>query len=1288
DDNEGFYASDEHGALLDEPPVLLDQLDESNDAYNSGTASTIEEWLAPNQAYISKFELQAQMDGTPDIQDGGVARWDDDDDPGNDSGPSNGVVRSFDSILYTLHYVTNLQNQLQPTYFRNGYLYVKFILPNVTKTRADFDLSSMLWLEDAIVTEDGVGVTVTGYYHMSAEAGSAAIPGEGELSVAVKVQGMAQGDEIQPEFWAWMDGYDVTETEPVVGQNEPKKVEANPVIVSAGVKMNIELWRRSDIYWREPGGFDFDTVASSPNYGEGTVDGRMYAYGLVLQVMNSDQTRKLKGVELPVGDITFDIKLKAELTTTDITGTETNQIMPLLWEYLPNGTLLADKRTMSWNSSSQWYGGIPWNSGGPDANSTYCANGGGWSMVQDGAVIHVTVDAYEFLRNGAYQWPLRYPSQGSDSTPYYGSDKGTGCFSTAYFQVLFPFPADVTDTMALYLTVSDTNLEAATLSTSKAPVTQQRTSDDLSRVGVLLNPPGDYQKWNYFTQKNNTANPSYNNLSSTQNGRMAGDAWAPWGDEIRIYSCFTIGVSTTIAQYPYAVNFFQKFDADAFQPVLTSAETPSHVFRTNANNTLQYHLLYASKLDGTNWASDLEMSDTHENDPTLKYYTSMAALVADETGLDGSITVRKCVAVLAEGRNGYSGLGSTYIGFNVNILDTAEMGSVYQTTNDLRFWKQTNGSLMTFDDTRYNADGAMLTKLETWDVRMQQTASSPYIKTVYDDFGQITSGTHAPTGDVSGGSLLIVGGKVTISKSVDQRQATSTPKVNYNVGAGQRRVDFVLTPNFVLAGDKDGVAAQPDDVIIIDTLPKKMNVIGSRYWMGGTYNVSLTGTHGGELDTSTATEIFLAPDYPELNDDGTTTLKWIIPNVKAGEGTLLPIHYSAYMDEDVENLDALVNTVQIQAELTDRRRPTGAFGNLATYTVRVSKLGQASLVKKLETPIVEMGEAVIFNVTHTNVGVTDYNNYKFLDVLPYDGDDRHSRIDGTYTAQLKISFPKYASGHTVVNVYELTGNDWSGKTVADVGSLPAIKRTVNGGSDTTTVDLTPGTTAVYLGGVLGGADSYTMQIILKPTGNKGGNVYWNDATAITAPSGTDYLLAPQVSGVVVNRTVSGLAWADANADGIRQTTEALLSGVKVTLYDNTEELPAKDVLEAAIPSVTTGADGKYLFESLAEGSYYVKFEGTGSFAIGSYAVTDKHVGGTQTDSDADAILAGDALIGARTDALSLPATNLVGPYGYHKLNIDAGFVPPDPPPPPPPWTPTPPTGSPPLTPTPPSDSPP
>lgn len=87
--------------------------------------------------------------------------------------------------------------------------------------------------------------------------------------------------------------------------------------------------------------------------------------------------------------------------------------------------------------------------------------------------------------------------------------------------------------------------------------------------------------------------------------------------------------------------------------------------------------------------------------------------------------------------------------------------------------------------------------------------------------------------------------------------------------------------------------------------------------------------------------------------------------------------------------------------------------------------------------------------------------------------------------------------------------------------------------------------------------------------------------------------APATNAKATKGQISGTVWYDANNDGIRQETEALLDDVSVFLIT-----PRGDVTDMAITE-----QGNYIFEQVTPGTYQVKVDG---YDIGLYTFTKPH----------------------------------------------------------------------------------
>lgn len=1211
-----WYNADDEGILI-KPYDLLDQGEEQNNAYNTGgQGSTIGGKLESDKARIDSLKIKSVVDGTKP--------WDSNDEPGNDSGATNGTVRTFDQLYYTLTYSTMLQNQEETVYYTSGDMYVRFVLPNVTFKEAKFDIESMPWLIGGKQVEENGNIILTGKRTITPEnPNTPVIPGEGELSAVIKVLGMANGSTLTPSFTAWMEGNSEDE-------DEYKTVVGDDINVSAAPSYNVQL--KTNGNYKDT--FNFNDNKNAPNYGAGNVTGRMYFYGITLQLMNEDQNKKLKGIELPKGEITLDINLNVMENGIDVTGSGEDEVMPLLWEYKPNDIGLTGNhnRNMAWTSSDDGIAAFysPLNSGGGPRGAT---NGGNWNMTQNSETISITVDSYEFLNaSKEYHWPTGNPGslKNAAGEDHYGVDKGIGCFSSGYFQVLVPFPQEIKGTLDWKFTVSDQNLMAESLTNQKLPQSKTNEnqilkSDDSVKVDVVFTKKGNYSKFTMQCDKDVKFYPYVPNA----------DAYTMQGDEFYLIASY-VARGNDGDTMGYAINLLQKFDDKAFQP-LDDAGKKSYKLFIEGFGDIDYELRYAAKPDGTGWGNseieaDAAMNEAKEDD--LIYFNSMAELKSHFASINPDAV---CVAVLVEGRNGRShDVG--YIGFKVKVAKDIEPGYVAQTTNRLKIWNKAVGEKMDFNDSVLSKEQDVKDLIKNPSYTLD---GSSYNKTQYDKYGQITDESHTPGGHWTGASFLIIGEKASITKSVTQKSGND-PKNTYELSAGERKVDYILKPK--LSSTKVGeVAELPSDVTIIDTLPKDLSVVGTKYMWGDQ-------------------EITPEDGYPQVDSStGETTIKFILEDVIAGK-SIDPITFTANIgnpgapDDVGAEIQQFTNKVTINST-RDMRVPNGTFGNLAKYTISTFKLGTSSFYKMINTPKREVNETMEYTISYNNTGGRSIDNLALLDVLPYNGDGRGTKIgDSTYTTKVKVDLTN-AKNSTNMTLMSTDSEGVRGKNVSQVSSTDfTSKGTVAGGSSE---EFEIGdATAFYLAGVLDDKDKYDITITLTPSNNAGGYIYGNDSTSTIDTSG-DYLYAPQVSGVVVKRDIAGTAWLDMNKDGIMDSDEMKLKGVKASLFTSTGQ-PAEDVRGNEVSAVTTGDDGKYLFEDLKEGTYQVVFESNDDskvFDISKFDITTKEAVPTKSlNSNATGSYSSSVLTKGTVADVALPGIDDVTVYGYINNHNNAGFI--------------------------------
>lgn len=174
--------------------ILMDSLavayatDTYSENFSGGGATTYSD--AIDQSYILAYEMDQVMDGT--------APFDADDAAGNDSNDSNGIVRTFDYVNYTLKYTTAIKDTVTEE-VTGANVMVEFQLP-CDPSEAEFNTETMNWCLDMVITyeyEDGststawnknkrvVNQKLTGKRMLvNGDAGNV-IPGTGTLSTGI-----------------------------------------------------------------------------------------------------------------------------------------------------------------------------------------------------------------------------------------------------------------------------------------------------------------------------------------------------------------------------------------------------------------------------------------------------------------------------------------------------------------------------------------------------------------------------------------------------------------------------------------------------------------------------------------------------------------------------------------------------------------------------------------------------------------------------------------------------------------------------------------------------------------------------------------------------------------------------------------------------------------------------------------------------------------------------------------------------------------------------------------------
>ena len=1101
----------------------------------------------------------------------GTAPFDGDDNPGNDSTKDNNIVRSFDSIQYDMTY----NGEINATVNQAD---LEFELSlNVSEKDASFNTEVLsAWMTDIVQKDvDGKCVLTGKSIYQYKDGNSAGFQSFSETKlVEVDVKGMNQSAEVVPTFKVKLKDQPKWEEKVMSADTEKAIVSATPMydieLVNVG-KMN------------SYNTFDFSSGnAGAPNAGKGNVDGRLMDFGVGIRLKSVDSEKGKKGFYIPDKFDNWTFKLNTGIKENG----KPSQQQPLLWDYKENNrnTTGASGRDMTNGTNAAYFAGaLPLTDSGKTSPNDYTTNNGGtWKFVQNAdGTIDVTVSgASLYDKNGNLVAPTQ---QGGGATPLSPTpSQGNLYVSTAYFQMVVPVEKSSTENKKYELEITDTDMKVPYVDGkgNQKTATEQTVKDNdkvVKEYETLTK--GNYGLFHYLVKENQQNKFWSDNLSSNNSG-MGLDAYALKGDTIQVVGSFSY--SGDDIKDLNALNLLMRIDDKAMQPSASASNgTPTS---NSLNPDATVRLLYAAKPGGVGWASDDEMEATREED--LEYFASMADLKAKyPNGV--------CVAVLAEARN-VKKLSSSEasIGFNVDILDSAKEGTVYQTVHTASFYKKDKN--IGVNDTRLNNSNNP--KLNSASAYIRD--NNCYDKAEYDSEHNISNANSKYATYTRGASLLIVGVEAGIKKTVNSG-ATS-----FDLSSGVTYIPYKLQPYLNVAQNKEGQTIAK--VTITDILPKQLTVTnGTKYFYGDNE---------------------IIPTVEKLAD-GRTKLVFTLDNVPTGEN-LPSIDFNAEIDFDVINLQESKHTVQntSQIEATgDGRTISSKWAShpnqsSATATLVVNK--SLNLSKQILKPVLEVGQNIQYRLAFTNTQSLDYTNYKMLDVLPYNGDSNGSKFDGKYTTVAQLTAP------SEIELYATTSEEIRGKDTSTLDMNLFSKITADSEENGVKHYVLPeGTTAILLKGNLPRFKRYVLDITLQPENNLGGNIYGN--TAVMEADGLDKLTSALAKAEVVDRSLSGVAWLDVNKDGLIDKSERKLEGLTVNLYQinaitGVEEL-AKDIY--GNPCTTkTNADGSYEFTNLTSGNYRVEFLDDNGNPVNllDYDITQKNVGKDETiNSKADAVLNAD-----------------------------------------------------------------
>ncbi len=1167
-------------------------------------------------AYVASFSVKSIVDGT--------APFDSNNNAGNDANASNGIVRTFDSVRYNLAYSVAAYDPEQT--YDSCTVCLRAVLP-YDEQKASFNTDAMPWMDSGwAVTEETIDGVVCQV--LTASRTGSEVPGTGDLYVVVDVDIAANGDKIQPTFYLSLAS----------DEDNALALVPNELTVSAYPRYNVQIQKSNLPCGNVKGVFDFSTGnewATNKSFGE--ITGSIYCYGITLQLYNLDKNKDLKGIEIPSGDITFNIEVNSLFTATNGNTTDTSQsFMPLVWSgeghHHDNKIQKDGRNVLDYTSADYAIYAAPYNDDKSINSSALhqCYDGGEWVVDQDGNRISITVSSFRFEKD---TFPIANAEVKSNT--YYsenGKVENIGCFSAAELWIVQPHEDLNTGVSGMEyfenngkisttLTVKD--FKATSISGQFLDRQTVISDDSVTSSRSLYQAPGAQNRITYSFYENRLGDEFGVDKMFWQYSYSDGTDWATLGQKIGLLGGVAYNDNGEPDNLLMGFDSLVKFDGSAIEVIPNYYTNHNSALKKDPNVTTK--LVFATKIDGSNWENESEQMSASFSD--LQYYETLSDIPSGYN----------CIAVLIECRgpiNTSKYFARPVVCFDAKVKEDASLvGNTVILHEVSNLWTASDLRKANMIEVPSILDGKSYP-----DCSFTRTAN--YNKETYNEDGPI--GTH--TGEYThGDTLYIVDSYTEIDKIVEQTE-NGEQKYIYNLDNGQRIVDYALNCS-VVKGITD---VKTTDVRVVDTLSAGQSYILGTGVVGGTYQPSAKEGYAGTVSGGTAIE----PESIVKNSDGTTTLTWRVYGAAVGED--FAIHYACELgtvdneSTDIANNTVLSSTARITAT-NDWRDAQTYYKNLDSVEIKVSKLNALSFAKSAVNPICETNSEISYTAYMGNNSASTINDCVLLDTMPYDG------FEGSYSVSKWEIDDSDLTNLSEFKLYYTTSSAASGTIASDysVSSIRNGSSTVNGekvewkqatiSSSTGVADLSDAgqITAWALIGDLKAAESLTVTLSILPNGNSGGDKYINIISSDAAYG--------QATVSIVNRVVKGVVWEDTNANGIRDEDEPRLSGVKVTLTQTKRR-------SASSLTCITDANGEYSFSGIAAGNYSLTFE-SDKVNLGFYTVTTKDNGSDATDNDAEAINDTNSLLqSAIISGISLPDVDSLNSAQYTSGNNDLGLV--------------------------------
>jgi uncharacterized repeat protein (TIGR01451 family) len=506
----------------------------------------------------------------------------------------------------------------------------------------------------------------------------------------------------------------------------------------------------------------------------------------------------------------------------------------------------------------------------------------------------------------------------------------------------------------------------------------------------------------------------------------------------------------------------------------------------------------------------------------------------------------------------------------------------------------------------------------------------------------ITENFPEPPSGYNGDRIIYTGPKARVIKNVDKVALSAGDSATFNL-----QISFT----------NDTGIEEYGYVKVTDLLPKGLKYVAKS--VTEPYSEPVIGSCEDVLDLNSS-------DTP-CNDIENQVLIWDLGTRRAGE-VFPDINYSTVVGVEV-NDGTIRNVVKIEADtdaspISQRKSDVGMSVTIPASINIVKSTEENPEYPSLRERTTEAKD-INFVMDMRNGKAGDITDLDVIDILPFKGDGNDGAIKFN-TLELKRKVDTSFHGSSIFNKAELVEHPLS-STRCDLDANGGVKYYYTK-ADPTTINIAPtvgdaniigGESTIWCEGDENGPNGCNglsnadvtavrargprmeesaicqFKVSLSVKDNLAGDNYSNSAgasaTGITLPVLSNSLAVP-----VVGSSLGDKVWYDSNINGIQDDDEVGVARITVHLLDKNGEPVPNPVNPNEDYIVKTDAEGKYLFEKLNLGNYYVQFDLPEKF-VG----TEKGVG---SNSSVDSNIGSNG----KTSLISLDVEE-------HDLSVDAGI---------------------------------